>query len=43
MEKIAKAPRPEKPVERGKEGTSGKANKIGAATRYDFEGEWPLL
>jgi len=38
MEKIAKAPRPEKPVERGKERTRGKANKIGAATRYDFGG-----
>ena len=38
MEKIAKEPRPEKPVERGKEGTRGKANKIGAATRYDFKG-----
>jgi len=38
MEKIAKAPRPEKPVESGKERPRGKANKIGAATRYDFEG-----
>jgi Transposase DDE domain group 1 len=38
MEKIAKAPRPEKPVERGKEGPRGKANKVGATTRYDFEG-----
>lgn len=38
MEKIAKAPRREKLVESGKEGARGKANKIGAATRYDFEG-----
>jgi hypothetical protein len=38
MEKIAKAQRAEKLVERGKEGTRGKANRIGATTRYDFEG-----
>jgi Transposase DDE domain group 1 len=38
VEKIAKAPRREKLVESGKEGRRGKANKIGAATRYDFEG-----
>ncbi len=38
MEKIAKAPRPEKPVESGKERTPGSANKIGADTRYDFGG-----
>lgn len=38
MEKIAKAPRAEKTVESGKEGPRGKANKIGADTRYDFGG-----
>ena len=38
METIAKAARPEKPVESGKERRRGKANKIGAATRYDFGG-----
>ena len=38
MEKIAKAPRREKAVESGKERTRGKANKIGADTRYDFGG-----
>ena len=38
MEKITKATRPEKAVASGKEGTRGKANKIGAATRYDFKG-----
>ena len=38
MEKIAKAARREKPVESGKEVTKGKANKIGADTRYDFGG-----
>jgi len=38
MEKIAKAPRPEKRVESGKEDRKGKANRIGAETRYDFGG-----
>ena len=38
METIAKAARPEKPVESGKEGRREKANKIGVATRYDFGG-----
>src|SRR5882762_1925031 len=38
MEKIAKAARPEKAVASRKERTGGKANKIGAATRYDFGG-----
>lgn len=38
MEKIAKAARREKGVESGKERALGKANKIGADTRYDFGG-----
>lgn len=38
MERITKEARPEKPVERGKEPKRGKANKIGADTKYDFGG-----
>src|SRR3972149_2363979 len=38
METIAKAPRREKAVASGKERTRGRANRIGAATRYDFGG-----
>lgn len=38
MESIAKGRRPEKPVESGKGLKTGKANKIGALTRYDFRG-----
>lgn len=38
MEKIAKGARREKAVASGKERTRGRANRIGAATRYDFGG-----
>ena len=38
MESIAKEPSREKQVESGKEGWAGKANKIGASTKYDFGG-----
>ncbi len=38
MESIAKGRRPEKPVESGKGLKAGKANKVGAMTRYDFGG-----
>ena len=38
MERVTKERRSEKPVKSGKERTGGKANKIGADTRYDFGG-----